>query len=148
MKRTQLYLNDETHSILNALSKQTKKTVSLLVREAVADKYGKKESVDKLTLCKQISGIWKDRKDVVNVEKCMRKGEEEVISNLFLILDSLFINEGIGKKAGEYLSRYSKSHSLEIADALTAATAFHFRLPLWTLNSKHFPMKDINLLKI
>lgn len=73
MKRTQLYLNDETHSILNALSKQTKKTVSLLVREAVAEKYGTKESVDKLTLCKQISGIWKDRKEVVNVEKYLRK---------------------------------------------------------------------------
>lgn len=78
----------------------------------------------------------------------MRKGEEEVISNLFLILDSLFINEDIGKKAGEYLNKYSKSHSLEIADALTAATAFHLKLPLWTLNSKHFPMKDINLFKI
>lgn len=73
MKRTQLYLNDEAHSILNALSKQTKKTVSLLVREAVAEKYGTKESVDKLTLCKQISGIWKDKKDVVNVEKYLRK---------------------------------------------------------------------------
>lgn len=78
----------------------------------------------------------------------MRKGEEQLISNLFLILDSLFINEDIGKKAGEYLSKYSKSHSLEIADALTAATAFHFKLPLWTFNSKHFPMKDINILKI
>ncbi len=78
----------------------------------------------------------------------MRKGEEEVISKLFLILDSLFINEDIGKKAGEYLRKYSKSHSLEIADALTAATACHFNLPLWTLNSRHFPMKDINILKI
>ncbi len=83
---------------------------------------------------------------IAEISAGMRKGEEEVISNLFLILDSLFINEDIGKKAGEYLKKYSKSHTLEIADALTAATAFHFKLPLWTLNSKHFPMKDIILL--
>jgi len=78
----------------------------------------------------------------------MRRGEEEIISNLFLIFDSFFLNEDIGKKAGEYLRKYSKSHALEIADALTAAAAFHYNLHLWTLNSKHFPMRDINFIKI
>ena len=76
-----------------------------------------------------------------------RKGEEEITSNLFLIFDSLFLNEDVGKKAGEYLRKYSKSHSLEIADALTAASASYYKLHLWTLNSKHFPMEDVKLLK-
>jgi hypothetical protein len=78
----------------------------------------------------------------------MRKGEEEIISNLFFIFDSLFLNDDIGKKAGEYMRKYSKSHALEIADALTAATASYYRVHLWTLNSRHFPMRDIKFVKI
>lgn len=78
----------------------------------------------------------------------MRKGEEEIISNLFLVFDSFFLNEDIGKKAGEYLRKYSKSHTLEIADALTAASASYYKLHFWTLNSKHFPMRDIKLVKV
>ncbi len=78
----------------------------------------------------------------------MRKGEEKVLSNLFLIFDSFFVNDDIGKKAGEYLRKYNKSHALEIADALTASSAFYYKLHLWTLNSKHYPMKDIKLVKI
>ena len=44
-----------------------------LLQDLSVEKYGTKESVDKLTLCKQISGIWKDKKEVVNVEKYLRK---------------------------------------------------------------------------
>jgi len=77
----------------------------------------------------------------------IRKGEEETISNLFFVFDSFFLNEDIGKKAGEYLREYSKSHALEIADALTAASAHHYKLHLWTLNSKHFPMTDIKFVR-
>ena len=73
MKRTQLYLTDETHSILSTLSKQKKKTISFLVREAVAEKYGKKEKIDKLKVCEKISGIWKDRKDIGDVKKYLRR---------------------------------------------------------------------------
>jgi hypothetical protein len=61
------------HSILSILSRQKKKTISSLVREAVVEKYGKKETIDKLKLCGKIAGIWKDRKDIVNVEKYLRK---------------------------------------------------------------------------
>lgn len=78
----------------------------------------------------------------------MRKSEEETISNLFLIFDSFFLNEDIGKKAGEYLRKYSKSHALEVADALIAASASYYKLHFWTLNSKHFPMRDIKFIRI
>ena len=74
------------------------------------------------------------------------KGEEEITDNFFRILDCLEIDRNIGKKAGEYLKKYTPSHNLEIADALIASTAFQNKIPLWTLNKKHYPMKDIRVL--
>jgi predicted nucleic acid-binding protein len=78
----------------------------------------------------------------------VREGEEDTIKNLFFVFDSFFITEDIGIKAGEYLRRYGRSHSLEIADALTAASASYYKLALWTLNVKHYPMKDVKFVKM
>ena len=73
----------------------------------------------------------------------VRKSEEERVERLFLILDPLALSGEIGRKAGLYLSGYAKSHRLELGDALIAASAAVNRLPLWTLNRRHYPMKDI-----
>lgn len=72
-----------------------------------------------------------------------RKGEDEITSRLFGLMECLKIDDAIGHKAGEYMKAYRASHSAEIADALIAATAYVMDLPLWTLNKKHYPMKDI-----
>jgi len=72
-----------------------------------------------------------------------RKSEEDQLENLFLVFETLQLSAEVGKKAGYYLNRYSKSHGVELADALVAATAHVAKMPLWTLNKKHYPMKDI-----
>jgi predicted nucleic acid-binding protein len=72
-----------------------------------------------------------------------RRGEEEITSKLFGLMECLKIDDAIGHKAGEYMKAHRASHSTEIADALIAATAHVTDLPLWTLNKKHYPMKDI-----
>lgn len=72
-----------------------------------------------------------------------RKGEEAAVNNLFLLLESVSITADTGKEAGRYLKSYSKSHGMELGDALIAACAFEQSLELWTLNKKHYPMKDI-----
>jgi predicted nucleic acid-binding protein len=72
-----------------------------------------------------------------------RRGEEEITSRLFGLMECLKIDDAIGHKAGEYMKTYRASHSTEIADALIAATAHVTDLPLWTLNKKHYPMKDV-----
>jgi predicted nucleic acid-binding protein len=72
-----------------------------------------------------------------------RKSEEQLVERLFLILDSLVLSHEIGRKAALYLGNYSKSHSVELGDALIAASAALHRLPLWTLHREHYPMKDI-----
>jgi predicted nucleic acid-binding protein len=43
-------------------------------------------------------------------------------------------------QGGLYRRDYGKSHNVGLADALIAATATQRRVPLVTLNRKHFPM--------
>jgi len=81
---------------------------------------------------------------VAEVYTGVRKSEEATVGNLFVLLESVSISAEAGKKAGEYLKLYSKSHGVEIADALVAACAFVEKLPLWTLNRKHYPMRDLS----
>jgi predicted nucleic acid-binding protein len=73
----------------------------------------------------------------------VRETEKARANKLFLVLDMLPISAPIGKRAGEYLHKYAKSHNVELGDALIAASAQISGLPLWTLNKKHYPMKDI-----
>jgi len=74
-----------------------------------------------------------------------RKSESARLETLFQILETLPISEAIGKKAGHYLQKYSKSHSIELGDALIAASACVANLSLWTINKRHYPMPEIRL---
>lgn len=73
----------------------------------------------------------------------VRKGEEKQVENLFLVLEALSLSAEVGRKAGQYMKSYSRSHGVELADALVAATAHFNGIPLWTLNRRHYPMRDI-----
>lgn len=72
-----------------------------------------------------------------------RKGEETELENLFLVLEMLTVSAEIGKKAGHYLRFYSRSHEVQLGDALIAAAAYVHKVPLWTLNRRHYPMREI-----
>jgi predicted nucleic acid-binding protein len=50
------------------------------------------------------------------------------------------IDASVFHRAGSLMRHYRASHSLDIPDALIAATAEHHGLKLATLNVKHFPM--------
>jgi len=52
----------------------------------------------------------------------------------------LFISEEISAKAMFYVEKHYLSHSLEMADALIAATAVANQLPILTANDKHYKM--------
>lgn len=77
----------------------------------------------------------------------VRRGEEREVENLFLVLETLALSLEIGRKAGQYLHAYARSHAVEIADALIAATAHCHGIPLWTLNRKHYPMRDVDFFR-
>ena len=42
------------------------------------------------------------------------------------------------------LATFTRSHGLDIADALIAAAASTSGLRLWTLNRRHYPMRDLH----
>jgi len=73
MKRTQLYLDEEMARTLAALSRQKGTTVSDLVRESVRDKYMSRKEMDKVSLARQLSGIWRNRKDLRDIEGTIRR---------------------------------------------------------------------------
>jgi predicted nucleic acid-binding protein len=73
-----------------------------------------------------------------------RSNEHDVLTNLFRALTCVPIEEQTGHLAGAYLRRYRRSHSVEVADALIAASAVASGAELWTRNHKHFPMKEIS----
>jgi predicted nucleic acid-binding protein len=74
----------------------------------------------------------------------LRPGEEALTEAFFHARGEVVIDAITGRRAGAYLSRYARSHGLEIADALVAAAASSAGLLLWTLNRRHYPMPDVS----
>jgi predicted nucleic acid-binding protein len=70
----------------------------------------------------------------------VRPGEGAVTEAFFNARGEVVIDAETGRRAGGYLLRYAKSHGVETADALVAATASTTGLHLWTLNRKHYPI--------
>jgi predicted nucleic acid-binding protein len=66
--------------------------------------------------------------------------EELLIDKIMGSMLILPVTEIIARRAGQWLKHYKPSHGVEVPDALIAATAEEHRLPLATLNLKHFPM--------
>ncbi len=69
-----------------------------------------------------------------------RQREERDLVQLEGRVPPLAIDRDIAVRAGVFVRRYGASHSVEIPDAIIAATAEHHGLRLATLNVKHFPM--------
>ena len=72
MKRTQLYIDDDLSKILSTVSRQRGVTVSELVRGCIREAFGGNQRTDKAALARQVAGIWKNRSDLVDVEKYVR----------------------------------------------------------------------------
>lgn len=69
--------------------------------------------------------------------------EHQHISRFFRPLVCVAADYDIGQLAGEFLRKYARSHSVEIGDALIAATAVLHQSALWTRNRKHYPMPSL-----
>lgn len=71
----------------------------------------------------------------------MRSTERREVWRLLSILRAEPVTELIGRRAGELMRSYHRSHrGIGIADYLIAATAEHRGAELATLNVRHFPM--------
>jgi predicted nucleic acid-binding protein len=75
-----------------------------------------------------------------------RPSEEPLLWALLGSLQTVTIDEAIAQQAGFYCRQYRRSHGVLLPDALIAASAKSVNATLVTLNAKHFPMKDIQIL--
>ncbi len=80
---------------------------------------------------------------VAEVYAGIRPDEEHITRAFFEARGEVVLDADTGRRAGAYLARYARSHSVEIADSLIAAAATTSDLRLWTLNRKHYPMDDL-----
>ena len=71
-----------------------------------------------------------------------RPPEYKALAALFRAMTCIPIDSEIGRRAGDYLRQFAKSHHVELGDALIASIASIHNLALWTRNRKHYPMKD------
>src|SRR5579863_8141327 len=72
-----------------------------------------------------------------------RPQDHDLLARLFESFLCIPIDQAIGRRAGDFLKLYAKTHGVDLGDALIAATASLNDAQLWTRNRKHYPMKDV-----
>lgn len=77
----------------------------------------------------------------------MRPEESPQLELFLSVFEQIDVTRKIADIAGMYMNQYRKSHGINIADAIIGATAKHTGSRLYTLNLKHYPMKEIDIVK-
>ena len=77
------------------------------------------------------------------------KTDEDDATNAFLDgLISVVVDIPIARRAGSMLGEFrSKEMTIGIADAIIAATALHFGVPLLTNNVEHYPFPNLKVIR-
>jgi len=73
----------------------------------------------------------------------VRNVEEKALADLLASLVCLPADAVVGRRAGDFLRRFHRSHGLELGDALIGAAAAVHAIPLWTRNRRHYPMEEL-----
>ena len=81
-----------------------------------------------------------DKRELNILQKYLRKWSVEILQ----------INEDISRRAMFFVENYHLSHSMELGDAIIAATTLEYQETLLTANSKHYgfiPSIQINIFR-
>ena len=73
MKRTQLYIEEDTFKTLQDISQEQMVSISELVSKAIRRVYMKERPADADVILKKAAGLWKDRKDISSTEEYVRE---------------------------------------------------------------------------
>lgn len=73
MVRTQVYFNEHVHRRLRELAEKQRRTISDLVREAVARAYGADPEDARAATLAGIDGLWRDRNDLADPDAYVRR---------------------------------------------------------------------------
>lgn len=80
---------------------------------------------------------------VIEITGGMRDGEQGRTAWLLNQFEILAVNEAVARQAGRFLRTYSRSHRVDLSDAVIAATAFLRGLDIVTRNTRHYPMPEV-----
>jgi predicted nucleic acid-binding protein len=103
--------------------------------DAILARWNELSESNVLILCSPVT--------VAELWRGARPHEKEKLTELFSMMTCVPIDEEIGRRAGDYMRRYSGSYHLELADAFIAATVAVHNVAFWTRNGRHYPMTDI-----
>lgn len=103
-------------------SRDNRRAVTLLGRQ-------KGFRISAVTYAELIQGA-RDSEEIRNLQKALRLWGSTV----------LHVNESVSQHAVFLVERYALSHSLYLANALIAATAYHYGEVLLTGNTRHYRM--------
>lgn len=108
---------------------------------------GNKEIVKKTSTLKEKSELSISVISIAEIYKNIFPSELTVVED-YLQQHIIFeVDQKIAKISGLYFQQYSKQlKNLSLMDCLIAGTANVNNVTLVTLNSKHFPMKDIQVI--
>jgi predicted transcriptional regulator len=71
--RTQIYLDEKIHNRLQEVARRQHRTISELVREALARVYGETSLHELRRTLSAIEGLWKDRDDIGDTRAYVRR---------------------------------------------------------------------------
>lgn len=80
------------------------------------------------------------------IEGCDDRTSQQKVSVFFNGFKKLPINEGISESAIDWFEKMKLSHNTSFMDCLIGATAYAFKLPLYTHNMKHFKPMPITVI--
>lgn len=83
MRRTQLYLEDQTWAVLEVLARQAQCSVSDLVREAIRERYVQGATPRKRAM-QAVVGLWSQRTDLPSTEAYVRRLRRDTRLKRFL----------------------------------------------------------------
>ena len=107
----------------------------------IAHLRGHPEARDWLERTRRAGSIAISVVSIAEITGGMRSGERREVWRLIASLEVQPITQQVGRKAGELMRSFRRSHAnISLGDYLIAATAEVEGLELATLNIRHFPM--------
>ena len=91
--------------------------------------------------------LWTGAMQRAEVLFFMRPNEEEQTHALLSRIQTAAVDQAIIDEAGKLYRKWNPSHGVDANDAILAATARIKGGQIHTLNLKHYPMKDIMVVK-
>lgn len=91
--------------------------------------------------------LWVGALQRVEIVFFMKAGEREATSLLLSRFKTQPVTQSIVDQGGEIYRRWHPSHGTDVADAVLAASVAETGGRLFTLNIKHYPMREIAVSK-